>query len=53
MLRPKPEKKIHKKLRYFQFPPNLVRGKLIDLTKYVPSSSPRGVLSFTQRFFKS
>ena len=40
-------------MRYFQFPPNLVRRKLIDLTNYVPSSSPRGVLSFTQRFSKT
>ena len=26
-------------------------GKLIDLANHLPSSSPRGVLSFTQRFF--
>ena len=27
-------------------------GKLIDLANHLPSSSPRGVLSFTQRFFQ-
>ena len=30
----------------------MVHRKLIDLANYVPSSSPRGVLSFTQRSFK-
>ena len=44
------KKKIRKKLRYFRFPPNLAHRKLIDLANDVPSSSPRGVLSFTQRF---
>ena len=38
--------------RYFRFPPNLAHRKLIDLAKYVLSSSSRGVLSLTQRFFK-
>ena len=32
-------------------PPNLAHRKLIDLAKFGPSSSPRAVLSFTQRFF--
>ena len=41
--RPIPEKKIEK---------HLAHRKLIDLANYVPSSSPRGVLSFTQRFLK-
>ena len=27
-------------------------GKLIDLANHLPSSSPRGILSFTQRFFQ-
>ena len=45
-------RKNRKKLRYFQLPPNLVRGKFIDLANYVPSSSPRGALSFTQRNFR-
>ena len=45
-------KKNRKKTRYFRFPPNLAHRKLIDLAKYVLSSSSRGVLSFTQRFFK-
>ena len=45
-------KKIAKNSRYFRFPPNLAHSKLIDLAKYVLSSSSRGVLSFTQRFFK-
>ena len=45
-------KKNSKKSRYFWFSPNLAHRKLIDLAKYVPSSSFRGVLSFTQRFFK-
>ena len=46
-------KKIRKKLRYFRFPPNLAHRKFKrDLANYVPSSSPREVLSFTQRFFK-
>ena len=43
---------IRKKLRYFRLLPNLVHRKLIDLANYVPSSSSREVLSFTQRFFK-
>ena len=45
-------RKTRKKLRYFRLPPNLAHRKLIDFANYVPSSSPRGVLSFTQRFFK-
>ena len=45
-------RKNRKKLRYFQLPPNLAHGKFIDLANYVPSSSPRGALSFTQRFFR-
>ena len=45
-------KKTRQKLRYFRLPPNLAHRKLIDLANYVPSFSPWGVLSFTQRFFK-
>ena len=44
------EKNSKKKFRYFRFPQNLAHSKLIDLANYVPSSSHRGVLSFTQRF---
>ena len=41
-----------KKLRYFRFPPNVAHRKLTDLANYVPRFRPRGVMSFTQRFFK-
>ena len=39
-------------MRYFRFPPNVAHRKLTDLANYVPRFRPRGVLSFTQRFFK-
>ena len=39
------------KTLFFRFPPNLAHRKLIDLANYIPSSSPWGGLSFTQRFF--
>ena len=45
-------KKNNKKSRYFRFSPNFAHRKLIDLAKYVLSSSFREVLSFTQRFFQ-
>ena len=44
--------KTRQKWRYFRLPPNLAHRKLIDLANYVPSFSPWGVLSFSQRFFK-
>ena len=40
-------KKNRQKLRYFRFPPNLAHRKLKDLANYLPSFSPREVLSFT------
>ena len=42
-----------KKLCSFRLPPNLAHRKLIDLANYVPSSSSRGVLSFSKRFFSN
>ena len=42
-----------KKLCYSRLPPNLAHRKLIDLANYVPSSSSRGVLSFSKRFFSN
>ena len=39
-------------MRYFRFPPNVAHRKLTDLANYVPRFRPRGVMSFTQRFFK-